>query len=188
MIAGAPPFTAESDAETLNSIKDGKYEFKPLHVWEQVSDNVKELIRRCLVVNPDERIDIWSIMETLAMVEAESNGAVYTASEKLGRDCSKRCEFQAGNSAIKAAFSMMADVITDEQVEALRSMFKDIDASQSGMVELVDCVERIRNMVKDNRDAQDLLKVLNGGLSGRVNYLMCLASLTDRRRHLRREA
>merc|ERR1719335_306799 len=44
-------------------------------------------------------------------------------------------------------------------------------------------------MIKEVPEAEDLLKLFNSGnISGRVNYLMYLATMTDRRRHLRREA
>jgi Ca2+-binding EF-hand superfamily protein len=90
---------------------------------------------------------------------------------------------------IKTTFSMMAEVLSDEQVDQLRSMFNGIDEDGQGMIELEDAVEQIKSMIKDNPEAADLMKVIcTGGITGRVNYLMYMATMTDRRRQLRREA
>lgn len=190
MLAGAPPFNAESEMDILNLVKAGTYAFTPEQTWSNVTKATQDLVRRCLTVEPAKRPDMWGIMDSQAMVEAEAAGAAYTASEKLGRHTTSTSrDAQAGSHAVKAAFSLMAEVITDDQVAALRRLFEELDTTESGMVELEDCVDGINQIVKDNADAHELVKVLkNGALVGRVNYLMYLATMTDRRRHLRREA
>jgi calcium-dependent protein kinase len=188
MLAGAPPFNADNEREILDLVKAARYEFTPQHVWDDVSDDIKDLIRRCLTVDAKDRIDMFSIMESRCMTKAEEEGAIYTASEKLGRNRSGPSK-QGASPAVKAAFSMMAEVITDDQVELLRAVFKQLDTKKTGMVELEDCVDRVKDLVRHNSGSDDLLKILDGGgIIGRVNYLMYLATMTDRRRHLRREA
>merc|ERR1719247_3865592 len=84
---------------------------------------------------------------------------------------------------------MLAELISDSQVIDLRNHFKDLDEDDTGMIELQDSVEQVKSMLQDNSEAADLLKLLDtGGVSGRVNYLMYMATMTDRRRQLRREA
>lgn len=187
MICGTQPFHCDNELDTLALIKDGKFDFAPAEKWNTVGEDAKDLIKRCLTVEAAKRPDFWGIMEHSCMVQAEASGAIYTASEKLGRE-DKRNVKNASN-IVKAAFFQMAEIITDDQVEELRQLFIDLDDDNHGMVELEECVESLGEMLQDNADAVELLKVLAaGGMSGRVNYLMYMATMTDRRRQLRREA
>jgi len=124
------------------------------------------------------------------MVHAELHGAVYEASESLGRSSSGPTkEKTCTSSRVKAAFSMMAEAITDDQLDELRVLFKALDTEESGMVELHACISEIKKMINHSDEAKDLLKLLDSeDINGRVNYTMYLATMTDRRRHLRREA
>lgn len=192
MIAGAPPFNAESEMEILNLVKVGKFDYAPASVWSGVEDSTRDLINKCLTGNPEERPTTLGIMDHAAMQRAEADGAVYTASDVLGKSTSSTSVGTPKSSnTVKAAFSMMAEVISDAQVEELRALFKEADEDETGMVELEDTVEKLKEMVQHNSEAtqaKDLLQLLNQGISGRVNYTMYLATMTDRRRHLRREA
>jgi len=193
MICGAPPFHAANEMDTLAMIKDGTFEFAPAKIWNDVSDDTKDLISKCLTKDPDKRCDTWAVMEHPCMLKAEASGAVYVASERLGRENSdstgERSADMMASYIIKTTFSMMAEVLSDEQVDQLRSMFNGIDEDGQGMIELEDAVEQIKSMIKDNPEAADLMKVIcTGGITGRVNYLMYMATMTDRRRQLRREA
>ncbi|GMH77876.1 hypothetical protein TrST_g12464 [Triparma strigata] len=55
IIGGYPPFYEPNQKELFRKIKEGEYEFHP-EFWNQVSSDAKDLIKRCLTVNPDERI------------------------------------------------------------------------------------------------------------------------------------
>jgi calcium/calmodulin-dependent protein kinase I len=55
MLSGYLPFNEESNQELFDKIKSGDYSF-PSPDWDNISDMAKDLIRRCLLVNPSERI------------------------------------------------------------------------------------------------------------------------------------
>jgi serine/threonine protein kinase len=190
MISGSPPFVAENDLDILSLVKEGKYDFTPAGLWDGISSDTKDLISKCLTVDEVQRPDFWRVMSEPAMTSAEADGAVYEASQTLGRaSVSKDKSAMNPVKSVKAAFSMMAELMTDSQVTELRNHFRDLDDDDTGMIELQDSVEKLRSMVQDNPEAKDLLKLLDtGGICGRVNYLMYMATMTDRRRQLRREA
>lgn len=191
MISGTPPFNAEQDLDILSLVKEGKYDFTPAGLWAGINDDTKDLISKCLTVDEDKRPDMWGVMDHKAMTDAEADGAVYTASATLGRANDQSKDKSAANAVnmVKATFSMIAEVISDKQVTELRDLFKRLDYQDTGMIELEESVNELKDMVQDNSEATQLLKLLNtGGITGRVNYLMYMATMTDRRRQLRREA
>jgi len=176
-------------------VKEGKYDFTPKAIWSNIHDDTKDLIKQCLTMDEHSRPDMWGVMGSKAMSQAEASGAVYIASTTLGRQCSQAKKFDKDAeqtvNKVKTAFSMIAEVITDSQVLELRAHFKTLDVANTGMVELKDSVEKIMTMIKDNHNqqAKDLFELLNtDGISGVVNYYMYIATLSDRRKQLRREA
>ena len=53
--AGYPPFIAEPDSKLFSLIRRGKYTLAPA-VFDTVTAEAKDLIKKLLVVHPDERI------------------------------------------------------------------------------------------------------------------------------------
>eukprot|EP00531_Pseudo-nitzschia_arenysensis_P001353 CAMPEP_0116137368 /NCGR_PEP_ID=MMETSP0329-20121206/12212_1 /TAXON_ID=697910 /ORGANISM="Pseudo-nitzschia arenysensis, Strain B593" /LENGTH=531 /DNA_ID=CAMNT_0003632281 /DNA_START=264 /DNA_END=1859 /DNA_ORIENTATION=+ len=55
LLSGNLPFMGRSQKELFRKIVSGKYEFKEAD-WGGVSPDAKDLVQKCLVLNPDERI------------------------------------------------------------------------------------------------------------------------------------
>uniref|UniRef100_A0A7S3NIS0 phosphorylase kinase n=1 Tax=Aureoumbra lagunensis TaxID=44058 RepID=A0A7S3NIS0_9STRA len=55
LLGGYPPFHDDNHAVLYRKIKAADYTFEPQY-WEQVSDDAKDLIKKMLVVNPDNRL------------------------------------------------------------------------------------------------------------------------------------
>merc|ERR1712232_1186518 len=55
MLGGYPPFPMADEDEAQRRIALGQYVFKP-EKWAHVSEQGKEFVRKCLTVNPDERM------------------------------------------------------------------------------------------------------------------------------------
>ncbi|RMZ54148.1 hypothetical protein APUTEX25_005304 [Auxenochlorella protothecoides] len=51
LLGGYPPFYDESEPRLFDKIRRGAYSFND-PVWEQISDSAKELIKRCLTLDP----------------------------------------------------------------------------------------------------------------------------------------
>jgi len=75
MLAGHFPFSADSIQELFKKIKNGEYNAFPEHF----SPNAKDLIKRMLIVNPEYRITVDTIMKHPWFVEGMENE---TASEQ----------------------------------------------------------------------------------------------------------
>lgn len=54
LLCGFPPFYHESTAQLYKQIKKGDYDF-PDPYWTQISANAKDLVRKLLTVNPQNR-------------------------------------------------------------------------------------------------------------------------------------
>lgn len=59
LLSGTLPFLGRSQKELFRKIVAGKYEFSD-SAWTDVSEDAKDLVRKMLVLNPDERISAKS--------------------------------------------------------------------------------------------------------------------------------
>lgn len=56
MVCGYMPFDCETDEETTEAIKKADFMFEPPEYWSNISDDCKEFIRKCFIVNPEDRM------------------------------------------------------------------------------------------------------------------------------------
>ena len=62
MLCGFPPFYADDNNTLFNYIKTAEFEFHSPY-WDNVSDNAKDLIRKLLVVKPENRLSTEDILK-----------------------------------------------------------------------------------------------------------------------------
>jgi serine/threonine protein kinase len=56
LMVGFPPFLEEHQERMFDRIKAGDWSFEPVEDWSHVSEEAKDLIRKLLVVNADDRL------------------------------------------------------------------------------------------------------------------------------------
>ena len=81
MLSGIPPFNGQRDEEIYNKVRLGKFHFNQ-PVWNQRSEASKDLIRKMLIFNPEERATAsaclshaWIKKEALSTVDEGLNMA-----------------------------------------------------------------------------------------------------------------
>ena len=57
LLVGCPPFWHRKQMIMLRNIMEGKYSFMSPE-WSDISEDPKDLIRKCLVVDPEKRITV----------------------------------------------------------------------------------------------------------------------------------
>lgn len=58
MLCGYPPFNGHNDANIMEKVKQGKFEFES-EEWKSVSDQAKTFIRKMLEKDPRKRISVY---------------------------------------------------------------------------------------------------------------------------------
>lgn len=62
LLCGYPPFYNENDGRLFDSIMAGQYEFHSPY-WDNISAQAKDLIKKLLVVNPQQRLTASQALE-----------------------------------------------------------------------------------------------------------------------------
>lgn len=61
LLVGCPPFWHRKQMVMLRNIMEGKFSFTSPE-WADISEDPKDLIRRCLVVDPEKRITVNEVL------------------------------------------------------------------------------------------------------------------------------
>merc|ERR1711957_717383 len=56
MFSGCMPFEHETNMELMKLVKKGKYDLKPAHVWENISDEAIDLVKNMLCLSVPKRL------------------------------------------------------------------------------------------------------------------------------------
>jgi len=185
MIAGRPPFDAERNWDVLQAVKSGHFTFEPERVWSDVSTEAKDLVKSLMTKDPKQRLDIHQVMDLPRFVRAETEGALISPSG----DNPGASGFLDSLVELRTAFSNLVEKIDDDQIFDLRMLLRDFDTHGSGNVDISDCREDLIGMFSDDENMDEIVNVLqNTALQGKLNYAMFIATMTDKRRHIRREA
>lgn len=61
MLSGRPPFVGNTEQEAINSIKACKLELKK-GVWNHISEGAKDLVRKMICVNSNQRYNAEEVL------------------------------------------------------------------------------------------------------------------------------
>jgi len=103
LLCGFPPFYHESTAALYKQIKKGEFDF-PAPYWSNISPAAKDLVRRLLTVNPDQRATAKQVLEHPWISGNQASSA------PLGSDYNKRLMMLQARRRLKKGVQMIIAV------------------------------------------------------------------------------
>jgi len=191
MLCGSPPFHADTEVAVLKGIKKGLYTFSPDDVWDNISLEAKDLVRKMLVVNADIRFSAHQVVAHPWLSAEFQAAAASTQSVSMdsGRIQHLR-NFHARNRVDKVVLQMSSMQLTDDSIKDLRKIFKRLDTSGDGMVSIGAVRDKVKAVPSLNQNIEDIMKVLwnlERG-TGKVNFNAFLEETVKRHRALQKDA
>eukprot|EP01041_Mallomonas_annulata_P010480 gene10480-21856_t len=122
LLCGYPPFYGSSDAEIFSAVRRAHLEF-PSPDWDPISEEAKSLIRSLLQKNPQNRPDARSALDHswFHNVSTMEEMAVTTTMK------TNLNSFIGMNKLKKYALQIIAEQLTESEIDHLRNAFKRID-------------------------------------------------------------
>lgn len=132
LLCGYPPFDGDNDQEIANKIQKGSYRMKG-GVWNQISNEAKDLISRLLIKNPDQRIsarDGFSHPWISNYADEKRRNSVY-----LSHVLDNIRQFNK-STKLKEAFDtfIVTQVMRPEDLKDQRLIFHNLDTNGDGVI------------------------------------------------------
>ncbi|KAH7277401.1 hypothetical protein KP509_39G049300 [Ceratopteris richardii] len=129
LLCGVPPFWAETEQGVANAILHGVIDFTR-DPWSTVSHRAKSLVKKMLEMDVKHRLTVQQVLEHPWLQNLEQVPEV-----PLGEVVQSRLKhFAAMNKLKKKALRVIAELMSGEEVEALRIMFNFMDTDKNGVL------------------------------------------------------
>lgn len=189
LFSGSQPFTGLNDRQVLQKAKKGEYRLTG-RIWEPVSTEAKDLIRRLLVLGPEKRC---SAQEALDCDWLRNHRAAGMSSQPFWSPelLQNMDTFSKASRFKKAALLAAAHSLGEGEAEHLQAAFRAVDTNGDGALSLMEIREAFSKCHEHLPDLEHVLTALDVNKDGEVSYTEFLAAamdqqLADRRDYCRR--
>ncbi|KAG4967157.1 hypothetical protein JHK87_032808 [Glycine soja] len=167
LLCGVPPFWAESEEGIAQAIIRGKVDFTR-DPWPKVSDEAKHLVKRMLDPNPFTRITVQEVLDN-SWIQNREHGRTISLGDQVRMRIK---QFSLMNRFKRKVLRVVADNLSDEQVDVFKQMFDMMDKDKNGNLsfeELRDGLSMIGHAIPDP-DVQMLMDAADIDGNGTLNY------------------
>lgn len=173
LLSGVPPFWAETDAGIFKEILGGKLDFQT-RPWPSISEGAKDLIRKMLIRDPKQRLTAYQVLSH-PWIDDDTN----VPDKPLDSAVMSRLKhFSAMNKLKKMACRVIAQRLSEEEIDGLKEQFKKIDKDNSGAItfdELKDGLRRVDSKIRES-EIEDLMHAADVDESGTIDYTEFVAA------------
>eukprot|EP00921_Rhytidocystis_pertsovi_P016918 GHVQ01026646.1.p1 GENE.GHVQ01026646.1~~GHVQ01026646.1.p1 ORF type:complete len:393 (+),score=45.17 GHVQ01026646.1:740-1918(+) len=178
-LCGYPPFHGKDNTEILRKVKQGEYCFDPRH-WKGVSEDAKDLIRRCLTYDPRRRITALEALVHPWIQRFSQQGLTNEKilNSKIGSDLWKKFKkFQRFNKMKRLAVTCVAYQLSDNSIGALHDIFVALDKNADGVLSTAEVEMGLTQLNVDfGEETFFLLRDLDTDGSGSIDYTEFIAA------------
>ncbi|KAL9315328.1 hypothetical protein ACSQ67_016329 [Phaseolus vulgaris] len=167
LLCGVPPFWAESEQGVAQAILRGLIDFKR-EPWPSISEGAKSLVRQMLEPDPKLRLTAKQVLEHPWLQNAKKAPNV-----PLGDVVKSRLkQFSMMNRFKRKALRVIADFLSNEEVEDIKDMFKKMDNDNDGIVSIEELKAGFRNFGSQlaESEIQLLIEAVDSNGKGTLDY------------------
>ncbi|XP_044472739.1 calcium-dependent protein kinase 2-like isoform X2 [Mangifera indica] len=179
LLSGVPPFWAETEKGIFDAILQGEIDFesKP---WPNISSSAKDLVRRMLTADPKKRITSAEVLEHPWIREGGNASDKPIDSAVLSR----MKQFRAMNKLKKLALKVIAENLSNDEIQGFKSMFKNLDTDNSGTItydELKEGLARLGSKLTED-EVKQLMEAADVDGDGTIDYIEFITATMHRHR------
>ena len=176
MLSGKPPFGGKSNKEIIDNVLKGTYNFSN-PVWDQISEDAKDLISKLLNKQADERLtaeDAYNHPWISQQKDKEFEGV------EISQDVFTNMTSYMNSLYLKrTTLSFIASRIPEDQITALRLAFSKIDVNGDGQLtyeELKNGVSQIPEIQIGEDEFVKAMSVIDANQNGMIDYTEFIAA------------
>lgn len=171
LLSGSPPFNGSYDHEILIKIKRGAYNFSGPR-WDGITSCAKSFIALLLQKDPDKRPSAEEALQLPWLQRRDTvDHDIDLSVVKSMRD------FALGNILRRAALGVVALGMTSQEVAALETVFRQLDKSNRGTIQLQDLANVLREKLNINdTEAQRIFERIDQTGTREVHYSEFIAA------------
>mmetsp|Transcript_27607 Transcript_27607/g.59333 ORF Transcript_27607/g.59333 Transcript_27607/m.59333 type:complete len:565 (-) Transcript_27607:540-2234(-) len=192
LLCGYPPFYGDTDNQIFDSVRTGRFDF-PSPDWDEISDAAKDFICNMLKRDPSKRLSAAQLLKHPWIKEMA--GPPPQVNREVPDHRRKRSSIALAPRSIafikyrdmqklkKSALAWLATNSTNDDITALKAVFKKIDVNHDGTVtleELDECLEDAHFSPRVTSDLRALREELSVSNEDSLNWRDFIALMMDK--------
>lgn len=171
LLCGYPPFNGSTDDEIYDAIQAGNFEF-PAAEWKDVSKEAKDLLKRMLTVDPNQRLSAIEAVgspwiQKYAQMESKND-------KKLTKNiCANMKRFKQGRALEQATISYIVNqLVSKDERKSLLKQFQEWDTNGDGVLsrdEIINGYRKTYGKVDEN-EIDNMFKSIDLDGNGTIDY------------------
>ncbi|XP_057957325.1 calcium-dependent protein kinase 2-like [Malania oleifera] len=177
LLSGVPPFWAETEKGIFDAILQGQIDFAS-EPWPSISNSAKDLVKKMLTPDPKKRITSAQVLEHPWIREGGEASDKPIDSAVLSR----MKQFRAMNKLKKLALKVIAENLSEEEIQGLKAMFTNMDTDKSGTItyeELRTGLARLGSKLTED-EVQQLMEAADVDGNGTIDYFEFITATMHR--------
>ena len=174
LVTGKQPFRAKDKESVFKKISEANYDIKSLNECN-CSDELKDLIKKCLVKNYKKRIKVENALKHNWFKLFDNNKNDFRCVDESIINSLKN--FQYINLLQKETFYYLAKLSDDKELLKLKKAFDAIDKDNSGEIEYEEIPKIFEelNIKMSDKELKNIFNSLDFHCDGKINYSEFLA-------------
>ncbi|KAJ6367480.1 hypothetical protein OIU78_000106 [Salix suchowensis] len=175
LLSGVPPFYAENERGIFNAILQGDIDFES-QPWPSITDSAKDLVRRMLTQDPKKRITSAQVLEHPWIKDGGADKPIDSAV------LTRMKQFRAMNKLMKLALKVIAENLSEEEIEGLKAMFTNMDTDKSGTItyeELKTGFAQLGSKLSE-AEVKNLMEAADVDGNGSIDYIEFISATMHR--------
>eukprot|EP00344_Euplotes_crassus_P009863 CAMPEP_0197000912 /NCGR_PEP_ID=MMETSP1380-20130617/5734_1 /TAXON_ID=5936 /ORGANISM="Euplotes crassus, Strain CT5" /LENGTH=438 /DNA_ID=CAMNT_0042418375 /DNA_START=267 /DNA_END=1584 /DNA_ORIENTATION=+ len=186
LISGDPPFDGDTRNELFRSIKSGKFSFDS-KIWRVVSEDCKDFIKKCLVVDPKKRESASELLEHKWITKTPT----IEVDENVIKDSLNNLQLYAQHNKLQqgVVHFLTYKCAQRDEVNKLSEIFKQIDKNNDGKLtdkEIAEYIKKIMGSV-NYAEVQEIFQLLDIDKSGYIDYSEFLSATINKKNLIRKQ-
>ncbi|XP_059662483.1 calcium-dependent protein kinase 19-like [Cornus florida] len=176
LLCGVPPFWAETEKGIFDSILKGEIDFES-QPWPSISSSAKDLVQRMLTQDPKKRITSAQVLEHPWIRDGKASDKPIDSAV-----LSRMKQFRAMNKLKKLALKVIAESLSDEEIQGLKAMFTNMDTDNSGTItyeELKTGLARLGSKLTE-AEVKQLMEAADVDGNGTIDYIEFITATMHR--------
>ncbi|KAB1215199.1 Calcium-dependent protein kinase isoform 2 [Morella rubra] len=170
-------WSAETEKGIFDAILQGDIDFES-SPWPSISSSAKDLVRKMLTQDPKKRITSAQVLEHPWIREDGEASDKPIDSAVLSR----MKQFRAMNKLKKLALKVIAENLSEEEIQGLRAMFANMDTDNSGTItydELKAGLARLGSKLSE-AEVKQLMEAADVDGDGSIDYIEFITATMHR--------
>lgn len=189
LLCGYPPFYGDTDNQIFDSVRTGRFDF-PSPDWDDTSKEAKNFIGRMLKRDPTQRLGAaealqhpWIVENTRPAPQPRRQADRRRSSIAVASRSVAFIKYRDMQKLKKSALGWLATNSTNDDIEALKGIFKKIDVNNDGTItleELDECLKDAHFSAKVTSDLKTLRRDLSVSKEDSLNWRDFIALMMDK--------